>query len=114
MRVIGFRGVGLTTPQRIWRRRSWPPAAPTRTWRWRRAGAGIGLDVIAECGARLHLAHPLGIAGYENRRVKNDVRDATLLADLLRMGRLPSRGSLRRRCGSCARWFAIGPSWVGC
>ena len=30
-------------------------------------------DVIAECGARLHLAHPLGIAGYENRRVKNDI-----------------------------------------
>ena len=46
-------------------------------------------DVIAECGARLHLAHPLGIAGYANRRVKNDIRDATLLADLLRMGRLP-------------------------
>jgi transposase len=46
-------------------------------------------DVIAECAARLHLAHPLGIAGYANRRVKNDIRDATLLADLLRMGRLP-------------------------
>jgi transposase len=46
-------------------------------------------DVIAECGARLHLAHPLGIAGYANRRVKNDIRDATLLADLLRLGRLP-------------------------
>lgn len=46
-------------------------------------------DVIGECGARLHLAHPLGIAGYSNRRVKNDIRDATLLADLLRMGRLP-------------------------
>ena len=46
-------------------------------------------DVIAECGARLHLAHPLGIAAYANRRVKNDIRDATLLADLLRMGRLP-------------------------
>ena len=46
-------------------------------------------DVIGECGARLHLAHPLGIAGYANRRVKNDIRDATLLADLLRMGRLP-------------------------
>ena len=46
-------------------------------------------DVIAGCGARLHLAHPLGIAGYANRRVKNDIRDATLLADLLRMGRLP-------------------------
>jgi transposase len=46
-------------------------------------------DVIAECGATLHLAHPLGIAGYRNRRVKNDIADATLLADLLRMGRLP-------------------------
>jgi hypothetical protein len=54
------------------------------TWGWYWAA-----DVIAECGARLHLAHPLGIAGYANRRVKNDVRDATLLADLLRMGRLP-------------------------
>jgi transposase len=54
------------------------------TWGWYWAA-----DVIAECGARLHLAHPLGIAGYENRRVKNDLRDATLLADLLRLGRLP-------------------------
>jgi hypothetical protein len=47
------------------------------TWGWYWAA-----DVIGECGARLHLAHPLGIAGYENRRVKNDIRDATLLADL--------------------------------
>ena len=54
------------------------------TWGWYWAA-----DVIAECGARLHLAHPSGIAGYENRRVKNDIRDATLLADLLRLGRLP-------------------------
>ena len=46
-------------------------------------------DVIAEAGGRLHLGHPLGIKGFENRRVKNDLRDATLLADLLRMGRLP-------------------------
>ena len=46
-------------------------------------------DVIADCGVPLHLAHPLGIAGYANRRVKNDIADATLLADLLRMGRLP-------------------------
>src|SRR5262245_35563197 len=46
-------------------------------------------DVLAETGARLHLAHPLGIAGYGNRRVKNDLADATLLADLLRLGRLP-------------------------
>ncbi len=54
------------------------------TWGWYWAA-----DVIAECGHRVHLAHPLGIAAYENRRVKNDIADATLLADLLRMGRLP-------------------------
>jgi transposase len=35
------------------------------------------------------LAHPLGIKGFTYRRVKNDVRDAADLADLLRMGRLP-------------------------
>jgi hypothetical protein len=28
----------------------------------------------------------LGIAGYQNRRVKDDIGDATLLADLLRLG----------------------------
>ena len=37
----------------------------------------------------MHLAHPLGVKGFAYRRVKNDVRDATDLADLLRMGRLP-------------------------
>ena len=46
-------------------------------------------DLIADMGGRLHLGHPLGIKGYENRRVKNDLADATLLADLLRMNRLP-------------------------
>jgi transposase len=37
----------------------------------------------------VHLAHPLGVKGFASRRVKNDVRDAADLADLLRMGRLP-------------------------
>ncbi len=37
----------------------------------------------------VHLAHPLGVKAFEYRRVKNDVRDAADLADLLRMGRLP-------------------------
>lgn len=46
-------------------------------------------DVLADAGARVHLAHPLGIKGFAYRRVKNDVRDASDLADLLRMGRLP-------------------------
>ena len=33
--------------------------------------------------------NPLGVKGFCYRRVKNDVRDAGDLADLLRMGRLP-------------------------
>jgi transposase len=46
-------------------------------------------DLLAECGAQVHLAHPLAIKAFEIRRVKNDRVDATLLAELLRMGRLP-------------------------
>jgi transposase len=54
----------------------------TYGWYW-------AADVLADAGAHVHLAHPLGIKGFTYRRVKNDVRDAADLADLLRMGRLP-------------------------
>jgi transposase len=54
----------------------------TYGWYW-------AADVLAEAGAVVHLAHPLGVKGFAYRRVKNDVRDASDLADLLRMGRLP-------------------------
>lgn len=54
----------------------------TYAWYW-------AADVLAECGARVHLAHPMGVKGFAYRRVKNDERDAADLADLLRMGRLP-------------------------
>jgi transposase len=54
----------------------------TYGWYW-------AVDVLQAAGARVHLAHPLGVKGFAYRRVKNDVRDAADLADLLRMGRLP-------------------------
>ena len=54
----------------------------TYGWYW-------AVDVLRDCGAQVHLAHPLGVKGFRYRRVKNDVRDAGDLADLLRMGRLP-------------------------
>ena len=54
----------------------------TYGWYW-------AVDVLEACGARVHLAHPLGVKAFAYRRVKNDVRDAKDLADLLRMGRLP-------------------------
>jgi transposase len=49
----------------------------------------LGPDTLAELGAHVHLAHPLGVKAFSYRRVKNDQRDAADLADLLRMGRLP-------------------------
>ena len=54
----------------------------TYGWYW-------AVDALQAAGAHVHLAHPLGVKAFEYRRVKNDVRDATDLADLLRMGRLP-------------------------
>jgi transposase len=52
----------------------------TYGWYW-------AADVLVELGARVHLAHPLGVKMFSYRRVKNDERDAADLADLLRMGR---------------------------
>jgi transposase len=54
----------------------------TYGWYW-------AVDTLQEVGANVHLAHPLGVKAFEYRRVKNDVRDAADLADLLRLGRLP-------------------------
>jgi transposase len=54
----------------------------TYGWYW-------AADALAELGACVHLAHPLGVKMFSYRRVKNDERDAKDLADLLRMGRLP-------------------------
>ena len=54
----------------------------TYGWYW-------AVDALQAVGAKVHLAHPLGVKAFEYRRVKNDERDAKDLADLLRMGRLP-------------------------
>jgi hypothetical protein len=56
----------------------------TYGWYW-------AADVLAENGARVHLAHPLGIKGFTYRRVKND-----LLTEL--PGRAGGRG-VRGRSG---------------
>ena len=45
-------------------------------------------DVLAEMGANIHLAHPLGLH-WDTRRVKNDVRDANALLDMLRLDMVP-------------------------
>ena len=46
------------------------------------------VDLLQELGATVHLANPKPL-NWGDRRVKNDVVDATDLADMLRLGRLP-------------------------
>ena len=57
----------------------------TYGWYW-------AADTLQAAGAHVHLAHPLGIKGFRPRGVKNDAGDASDLADLLRMHRLPEAG----------------------
>ena len=70
-------------------------------------------DLLAEIGAKVHLAHPLG-NNWGNRRVKNDERDAADLVDLLRLGRLaeayiapPAQRELRELVRHRAKLVAI-------
>jgi transposase len=53
----------------------------TYGWYW-------AVDLLQDLGATVHLASPKSL-NWGERRVKNDVADATDLADMLRLGRLP-------------------------
>lgn len=46
-----------------------PEVVLEATYGWYRA-----VDVLQAAGARVHLAHPLGVKGFRYRRVKNDVQ----------------------------------------
>lgn len=60
-----------------------PEVALESTYGWYWAA-----DLLQAEGASVHLVHPLGLH-WDTRRVKNDVRDATALADRLRQNDLP-------------------------
>jgi len=79
----------------------------TYGWYW-------AADTLAELGAQVHLAHPLGVKMFTLRRVKNDVRDAADLADLLRMVGCPRPGSPHRSPGNYAAGYGTAPNWSGC
>ncbi|MGH9259709.1 MAG: IS110 family transposase [Acidimicrobiales bacterium] len=53
----------------------------TYGWYW-------AVDLLQADGCQVHLVHPLGLH-WDSRRVKNDVRDSTELANRLRRGDLP-------------------------
>ena len=61
----------------------------TYGWYW-------AVDLLQELGAVVHLANPRAL-NWGDRRVKNDVNDATDLADMLRLNRL--RGGVDRAAG---------------
>jgi transposase len=54
----------------------------TSGWSW-------AADLLPACGARVHLAHPLGSSCSATSGPETDARDATNLAGLLGMHRLP-------------------------
>ena len=72
-------------------------------------------DVLSEAGANVHLAHPLGLH-WDNRRVKNDVRDANALLDMLRLDMVPEAWIIpapgaRAPARTCP---STGPKLVAC
>ena len=79
----------------------------TYGWYW-------AADALAELGATVHLAHPLGVKAFSYRRVKNDQRDAADLADLLRMGRLPHAWIAPPETRNYGSWCGTGPNWSRC
>ena len=70
-------------------------------------------DTLAELGATVHLAHPLGVKMFSLRRVKNDERDAADLADLWRMGRLPEAWIAPPACRELRGWVRHRAKLVG-
>ncbi|MGW3941581.1 IS110 family transposase [Streptomyces phaeochromogenes] len=86
-----------------------PDVVLEATYGWYRAA-----DVLQAAGARVHLAHPLGVKGFAYRCVKNDLRDAAALADLLRCDGCLKPGSRHPRSVNCGNRCATGPRSSRC
>src|SRR3954451_5792768 len=70
-------------------------------------------DTLAELGAHVHLAHPLGVKMFAYRRGKKDQRGAAGLADLLRMRRLPEAWIAPPACRELRGWVRHRAKLVG-
>jgi len=82
----------------------------TYGWYW-------AVDTLAELGASVHLAHPLGVKAFSYRRVKNDL--LTELSASSRRGCVRRRARLARfaareqRCGFAAGVVRTGGAAAG-
>ena len=79
----------------------------TYGWYW-------AADLLQACGARVHLAHPLGVKMFGYQRVKTDARDSRNLAELLRMGRLPEAWLAPPQVRELRELVRYEPSWWRC
>ena len=79
----------------------------TYGWYW-------AADALAELGASVHLAHPLGVKAFSYRRVKNDQRDAAIWRTCCGWVGCRTRGSRRRKQGNCGSWCGTGPNSSRC
>jgi hypothetical protein len=75
----------------------------TYGWYW-------AVDVLQACGARVYLAHPLGVKGFRYRRVKM-YATPVIWPICCGWADCPRRGSLRPRPANCGSWCATAPSW---
>ena len=78
----------------------------TYGWYW-------AADTLAELGATVHLAHPLGVKMFSLRRVKTTSATPRIWLICCGWGGCRSRGSPRPPSVSCVSWCATGPSWSG-
>jgi hypothetical protein len=75
----------------------------TYGWYW-------AVDVLQACGARVHLAHPLGVKGFRYRRVKKTCATPRIWPICCGWVGCRRRGSPRPRRASCGSWCATAPS----
>ena len=86
------------------------PVGATYGWYW-------GFDVLHSGGARVHLAHPLGVRGFRYRRVKMTCATPPIWPICCGWADCPRRGSPHPRRANCGSWCATAPlhahtSWV--
>ena len=76
----------------------------TYGWYW-------AVDVLQACGARVHLAHPLGVKGFRYRRVKTTCATPPIWPICCGWADCPRPGSPHARPANCGSWCATEPSW---
>src|SRR5512132_4637353 len=89
-------------------------AGPTRGVPGATYGWDWAADLLQTCGARVHLAHPLGSRCSATSGPETDARDSRNLAELLGMGRLPQPWLAAPAVRELRELVRYRPSWWRC